>query len=174
MPTEVRHSVVLVEPISDQDRAEAKAAIDRLGRASTASGGASPAPAASAPGADAGSVPAPNAQPDAQAGANAVALHAAMASDSLSHHLVEALTVEPQTFTDLADKMPRRNGALLSNAQMRAVYRNVKRTENRLLAQQTISGPVVRSDFKRYDADNGGRYFLKRSALDALDAHLGR
>jgi hypothetical protein len=106
--------------------------------------------------------------------ADVLTLYFEMAQNSLSPRLVEALSTDPHTFAELAEKMPPRDGAPLSTAQMRAVHRNAKRSENRLINQGSINGPVIQSDFSRYDADGGGRYYLRSADLKALDEYLGR
>jgi hypothetical protein len=110
-----------------------------------------------------------------QAAADAVTLHQETDPHNRSRKLLEALTTEPRTFGDLAPQLPPNDdGSTLDNAQVRAVYRNIKRTEGRLIKEGTISGPVVQTDFDRYDADGAGRYFLNGPALAALDRLLGR
>ena len=94
--------------------------------------------------------------------------------DHRSRKLLEALTDKGETFEDLAPKMPNADGSLLSNAQMRAVYRNLRRTEGRLIAEGTLAEPVLQTDFNQYEQDGAGRYFLSPNSYAALNKYLGR
>lgn len=124
--------------------------------------------------------PAPGAEDAADDGpasfaADAVTLHQETDPHNRSRRLLEALTAEPVTFADLAPHLPPNDdGSELTTAQVRAVYRNLKRTENRLLEEGAITAPVVQTNFDMYDADGGGRYYLAKPALAALDRLLGR
>ncbi len=107
--------------------------------------------------------------------ADAVTLHQETDPHNRSRRLLEALTAEPLTFTDLGPALPANDdGSTLTNAQVRAVYRNLKRTENRLLEEGAITAPVVQTNFNMYDEDGGGRYYLAKPAVAALDRLLGR
>lgn len=91
-----------------------------------------------------------------------------------SRRLLEALTTDPLSFEELADRMPRPDGSVYSSASMRAVYRNVKQQEKTLRGAGAISGPVVEIDDSGYHSEGFARYHLGPESMNALDAHLGR
>lgn len=135
----------------------------------------SPVSAAAAPQTEAGEALVDAVEAAPASAADAVTLHQETDPHNRSRKLLEALTTEPLTFADLAPQLPPNDdGSPLDNAQVRAVYRNLKRTENRLFEEGAISGPVVQTDFDRYEDDGAGRYFLTGPALAALDRLLGR
>lgn len=107
--------------------------------------------------------------------ADAITLHQETNPHNRSRRLLEALTEKSLTFSELAPHLPPNDdGSPLSKTQARAVYRNLKRTENRLLEKGAITAPVVRANFDMYDHDAGGRYYLAKAAVAALDHLLGR
>ena len=57
---------------------------------------------------------------------------------------------------------------------MRAVFRNARRTENRLVALGVLDQQVIKTNFDRYASDGGARYYLLPKDKAALDDHLGR
>jgi hypothetical protein len=93
-----------------------------------------------------------------------------------SRRFLEALSAEPELFVDLAEKAVLRNqdGSVLSPASLRAVYRNLTKTENRLLEEGRLKRKVVVYDWTRYAQDGAGRYSLRPADLKALDKHLNR
>lgn len=93
-----------------------------------------------------------------------------------SRKFLEALSDEPELFVDLAEKPVLRNqdGSVLSAASLRAVYRNLTKTENRLIEEGHIKQKVVVYDWSQYSHDNAGRYSLRPTDLKALDQHLNR
>lgn len=102
------------------------------------------------------------------------ALHQETNPDHRSRKLLEALTSKAETFEDLAPKMRNEDGSLLTKAQMRAVYRNLRRTEGRMISEGALAEPVVQSDFDQYDQDGAGRYFLTGNSYKALNQYLNR
>lgn len=145
------------------NQAEVQRAIDAVMRHGS-NGGTAPTPAP----ATRGATPAPVAEHDV------VRLRRQMKPNE-SPLFLEALTDKPLTFAELAKRMPKKgSGQLRSNAEMRAIHRNVKRQEKTLRRRGTIQGEVVKGEFAAYDVEGVGRYSLAPDALKALDAHLGR
>jgi hypothetical protein len=105
--------------------------------------------------------------------AEVVRMHQQMEANQ-SQRFLEALTSEPLTFAELAQRMPKADGATHSNASMRAIHRNVRRQEQTLIKWGVITDHIVQSNFDSYDAEQAGRYYLPQDALAALDTHLGR
>lgn len=93
---------------------------------------------------------------------------------SRSRRFLEALSAQPELYVDLAEKPVLRNedGSVLSAASLRAVHRNLTKTENRLLAERQIKRKVVVNDGSRYAQDGAARYSLRPADLKALDEHL--
>jgi hypothetical protein len=93
-----------------------------------------------------------------------------------SRRFLEALSAEPELLVDLVQKSDLRkdDGSVLPAASLRAVHRNLAKTENRLIKEGRIKGKVVAYDWSRYDIEGAGRYFLRPADLDALDHHLNR
>jgi hypothetical protein len=91
-----------------------------------------------------------------------------------SRRFLQALSTEPELLVELAEKPALRNsdGSALSPASLRAVYRNLTKTENRLLAEGRIKAKVVVCDWSHYDRDGAGRYALSPSDRKLLDLHL--
>lgn len=104
----------------------------------------------------------------------AVVLYDSFDRSSRSRELLEVLTTEGKTPSELATKMKPENGKTMTKAAVRAVYRNLKRKQDGLIRSGKLDAPVVIADFDAYDTDNAGRYSISKENLAALDAHLGR
>lgn len=104
----------------------------------------------------------------------AVILHQAMEANR-SREFLEALSTKPQTFDELSPHLSaNHDGTALSAAQVRAVYRNIRRREEGLISSGKIDRQVVRANFDLYEQEHAGRYSLTTQDLDALDQLLGR
>jgi|tagenome__1003787_1003787.scaffolds.fasta_scaffold20843378_2 hypothetical protein len=105
--------------------------------------------------------------------AEVVRMHQLMDANE-SRRFLEALTEQPLTFAELAQRMKKDDGTTHSNASMRAIHRNVRRQELTLIKRGVIADHIVQSTFDNYDAEQAGRYYVTPDALAALDPHLGR
>jgi hypothetical protein len=104
----------------------------------------------------------------------AVKLYDSFDASSRSRELLEVLEINGLTPEELGTKMKPDNGNPLNKRQVRAVYRNLKRKQDDLVAKGTLSRPVVIADFDDYEVDQAGRYSISADDLAALDKHLGR
>lgn len=101
----------------------------------------------------------------------AVELYRSMADekDSRSPRFLKALTDQGQSLEDIAPhtRMPGESSDP-SLSSMRAIFRNVRRTENWMIDHGLLTEPVVRVDDSRYDVEGFCRYSLRPDDYQAL------
>lgn len=90
----------------------------------------------------------------------------------LSQALLQLLPTGPEgalTFAELGEHMRTDDGAPGTKSSIRAVYRNVKRVENRLRKAGEIDREVIRVDY-RYATEGANRYYLRPEDKAAIAA----
>ena len=103
-----------------------------------------------------------------------VTLYDSFDASSRSRELLEVLEINGLTPEELGAKMKPDSSNTLNKRQVRAVYRNLKRKQDDLVAKGTLSRPVVIANFDDYEVDQAGRYSISADDLAVLDQHLGR
>jgi hypothetical protein len=103
---------------------------------------------------------------------SAVTLYEHMDPSNRSRRFLTLLTEEGQTLADIASQMADPGEEAPSTGSMRAVHRNVRRTEGRLQRERRLARQVVQVSYAAYAAENAARYSLLPEDATALRAYL--